>query len=580
MEHNKNKFFGMSLKYKIAFMTLVVAVIPLLIFGVTISMLYNHAFEERSNRHIQENLNVMADRLESVFSDGVLYSNYLTLNLNRIDNDKSLRQVDRDNMIKSTLNQAILIFDGIDSIVFISKEDVMYSTNYSLFEHKEEMMASSYRSRLDTTKIGKTVLFDLESDCMKRAEGKPVITMGKMITSIAYGETLGYLFINIDINQLEKSIQNEISYYLLFDSNGTCITGIQDEKMTNDLNIREEIYSEAETQSVIYEGDKYLIVRDSLKGYHWTLIGITNLSDYNVSATEIFRTLLLAGAVTTILLMILSMMLTGLLTKPLRQLKEGAEKIADGNMDVEFHFKTGDEIGRMGNIFNYMTGKIAELLKKVDYEARKKREYELALVQEQVKPHFLYNTLDIIIMLIEMNKTREAQRVTRKLADYYKNSLSSSEEIISLERELRIVEDYLDLQLMRYEDKFSYEILSDSNLEQVMVPKMTFQPLVENAIYHGLKYKENWGTIIIRAWEEGEDILLIVEDNGIGMEKEVLANMISLKEKPENHFGVYSVNHRLKLYYGEDYGIQVESRYGEGTKITIKIPAKMESLEE
>ena len=269
---------------------------------------------------------------------------------------------------------------------------------------------------------------------------------------------------------------------------------------------------------------------------------------------------------------ILGIWLTSMVTKPIILLSKGAEEIGKGNMDVEFHFKTEDEIGKLGSVFNRMTKQISGLLEKVDYEARKKREYELALVQEQVKPHFLYNTLDIILVLIEMNKTREAGRVTKKLADYYKNSLSSSEEIIPLGRELRIVEDYLDLQLMRYEDRFSYEIDADCTLEQVNVPKMMLQPLVENAIYHGLKYKEDWGTIKICVQKQENGILVEVADNGIGMTSERLEELSRLEKKPEGHFGVYSVDHRLKLYFGADTGLHFESVYGEGTRVTFYMP--------
>jgi len=212
------------------------------------------------------------------------------------------------------------------------------------------------------------------------------------------------------------------------------------------------------------------------------------------------------------------------------------------------------------------------LLKRVDEEARKKREYELALLHEQIKPHFLYNTLDIIIVLIEMKREWEAAHVVKKLADYYKNSLSSSEEIILIETEIQIIEDYLELQNIRYGEMFSYEIYVDEEAKKERIPRLTLQPLIENAIYHGLKYKGNRGTIRVEARVAEEKVIIKITDDGIGIQEEKLKEIRRFAEKAEKHFGLYSVNHRLLLYYGENSGLQIESKYEEGTCITIEIP--------
>ena len=151
-----------------------------------------------------------------------------------------------------------------------------------------------------------------------------------------------------------------------------------------------------------------------------------------------------------LVLLVVGSAVTKSITKPLENLTEGAKSLAEGNMNVHFEVRTNDEIGTLASVFQYMSVQIKELIEKVDVEATKKREYELALIHEQVKPHFLYNTLDIIIMLIDMKRYRDAQRVTKKLADYYKLSLSGSKEIISLSEEVEMIEDYyLDSQQER-----------------------------------------------------------------------------------------------------------------------------------
>lgn len=572
----KKKFWDRPLRFKISFLTVIVAFVPFFLFFGTVSIMYNRAYEQRSEQQIKENLTVMAGQIEKVFSDTVLCSNYVTLNLNTIYDDKTKHQVDRDNMIKSVLNQNLLIFDGLDSLVYLDSSGNMYSTYYNLYEKKAEISNSVYMEQLKQIKNGQTILFDIQSDCMSRSDERPVVTMGKRIIHITSGETLGFLFVNLNVKQLEESMENEITNYYLLDASDNSVAYIQEnismelEALLDSSNSKNS--QDQEMKIIKLDHTKYLLGETNISPYEWKVIGVTDLGVYNVSMNQIIRIAGIVLAVTIFLLIILSVVITKMLTKPLTQLKQGAEEIAKGNLNVEFHFEYDDEIGLFGRVFNHMTKEIARLFEQVESEAKKRSEYELALVQEQVKPHFLYNTLDIIIMLIEMNKSREASRVTKKLADYYKNSLSSSMGVIPMERELRILEDYLDLQLMRYKDKFKYEIRMDDGLAQVYVPKMTLQPLVENAIYHGLKYKEEWGTIEVTVTAKDSYAVMMVKDDGVGMDEETLQKLSQYDEKQDGHFGVYSVLHRLKLYYGEQCKIQIDSKKGEGTVFYISVP--------
>jgi len=396
--------------------------------------------------------------------------------------------------------------------------------------------------------------------------------MGKRVTHIVTGETLGYLFVNIAGDYLVQSVQNSISHYLVFDRVGNSVVDYTDGHILEDSTLCEELYKNPEVTEYQYKGEKYLIAQSTISEYGWNVIGITNLDKFNVNKQELMGIVVFVGILITILMGVVTFAATALITKPLLKLKQGAEEIANGNLNVHFNFHTEDEIGKLGDIFNTMTLKIRELLKQVDEEARKKREYELALLHEQIKPHFLYNTLDIIIVLIEMKREWEASHVVKKLAAYYKNSLSSSEEIICIEKEIQIIEDYLDLQNIRYGEKFSYKISVDERAKKEYIPKLTLQPLVENAIYHGLKYRENWGVIRVDVQIDGEEIIIKVSDDGIGIKEEALKEIQSFVEKADNHFGLYSVNHRLLLYYGEKAKLQIESKYEEGTCITIRIP--------
>ena len=592
----KEKARNMSIKYKIASMTIIVALIPMIVLILLMLFFYNRAIMQRADKQIQENIRIMSDRISSVLLSGEVCSNNLTIEFSGYYNDKSMKQVTRDNKIISQLSQSLLIYNGISSIVFLDKYDRMYSTDPALYDLKKELYESEYVKKL-SEEGGKTIMMDQTDNLMNR-EGKEIITMGKHVINIVTGAPFGYIFINMDKNYLIESSQSEISYYFLYDTDGNIISETEKKDSIYDDNELIEHLFTTDENYIKYNKESYLIAKDTIKSFPWTIIGITNLDKFNVTGKDLQFILLTTGTVTAILLLISVLFSTSYVTHPLKILHDGAEQIAEGDMSFRFRFKSKDEIGRLGRIFNYMTQRNLELLRQVDEEAKKKREYELALIQEQVKPHFLYNTLDIIIMLIEMNRSKEASRVTKKLANYYKNSLSGSEEIVTIEREIQIIQDYLDLQTMRYNDKFSYEIDVEDSIKSSEIPKMTLQPLVENAIYHGLKNKDGWGKITVTGRTDGNIAVIKVIDDGIGMPLEDLEKINRLLEDDEHyadekkklseeaeitshdstkggsHFGLYSVARRIKLYFGKEFGASIESKQNEGTTITIRVPKK------
>ncbi len=610
---SRKPFRNISLKYKIAFFTALVALIPMLTLALLMVFFYSRATLERGNRQIQENIRIMSDRIGAVLDNGTVCSNNFTISVSNYYNDRSMKSVTRESKILSEMTQDLLIYRGIDSIVYLNDNGLFITTDPALEKMEADIRSSDYIAQLKDTN-GVTYLMDAENNPMSY-EGREIVTLGKRVINTVTGSGMGYVLINMDKPNLVKSAKSEISSYFLYDRQGYCISDVFEDEIWQSPELRDRLFLGEDSEFVFngknaritfgdgvvehdtelskligasdesallyYDGATYLIGRAELNNYHWSLIGITNLNKFNVTGEELRFIMGITTGIAVILLLISIVISVTLVTRPLRVLHDGAEQIAEGDMSVRFHFKTRDEIGQLGRIFNYMTERNRELLIKVDEEAKKKREYELALIQEQVKPHFLYNTLDIIIMLIEMSRSREAARVTQKLANYYKNSLSGSDEIVTVEREIQITRDYLDLQVMRYGDKFKYRFDVDENIMQVDIPKMTLQPLVENAIYHGLKYKENWGTIEItgKVLSDEDKAVIMVRDDGIGMEEQRLKEMQDtlesgeiLEDEDKKHFGVYSVDHRMRLYYGDEYGITVDSTYGEGSTVTVSIP--------
>ena len=263
--------------------------------------------------------------------------------------------------------------------------------------------------------------------------------------------------------------------------------------------------------------------------------------------------------------------------RPLRQLYNATGEISEGNFAVRTHVKSHDEVAVLAHGFNDMAENIQILVNKVREDEQKMRKADLRLLQEQINPHFLYNTLDTIVWLIECNETEQATEMVVTLSDFFRLVLSHGQEFISIRMEEQHVRSYLQIQETRYHDIMEYHILIDPELYGYQIPKMTLQPIVENALYHGIKCKRSKGQICIRGEKKQDLLILTVTDDGVGMEEADLQDLQKEIEKPckqtDRGFGLANVNERLHMYFGAEYGVKIASRPGEGTQVTIVIPA-------
>ena len=243
-----------------------------------------------------------------------------------------------------------------------------------------------------------------------------------------------------------------------------------------------------------------------------------------------------------------------------------------------------DEITELGMSFNIMIGKIKELLDSKIKEQEELKKAELRALQAQINPHFLYNTLDTIIWMAESKKTDQVVKIVTALSNFFRISLSKGMDWITIGEEVERIRSYLTIQRMRYRDILDFKIEVAEDVAENTILKLILQPLVENALYHGIKNKRQKGMIHVRARRKGEDeVLLEVEDDGIGFTPEKLAQLRAELDddsgdiKLESGFGIGNVNKRIRLYYGKPYGLSIQSEYSTGTCVTLIIPAKMET---
>ena len=288
-------------------------------------------------------------------------------------------------------------------------------------------------------------------------------------------------------------------------------------------------------------------------------------------------------AVLTIGLAMAVMQITTGMLRPIQVLAQAAGRISEGDLDARADVDSRDEIAVLADRFNDMAGNIQTLVVKVREDEQKMRKADLRLLQEQINPHFLYNTLDNIVWLIEGNEPDEAVEMVVTLSEFFRLVLSKGKEFITIRQEEQHISSYLQIQGKRYHDILDYHIYIDPGIYEYQIPKLTLQPLVENALYHGIKYKRSRGMIEITGTQEGENLYLTVADDGVGMNEEELKKLEKEISRPcketESGFGLANVNERIRMYFGAEFGMKIWSEKGSGTRITIEIPAITEKPE-
>ena len=416
-----------------------------------------------------------------------------------------------------------------------------------------------------------------------RGERPWVITVSRGVRNFTgSGNREGVVFIDLNYSAIsELCDQNSIGskgYVFLLDQDGNVVYHPQQQQLYNELqteNIDLVMNTDKETL-MDGSGDNakiYTISRSEKTG--WTVVGCTNVAELLKDSKKARSIYVLVAAILVIVALVLSNLISRNITRPLQQLRDSMAKVQEGDFRAaEVEVTSRNEVGSLTRSFNVMTSRIQELMKQNIYEQQQKRKSELKALQSQINPHFLYNTLDSIIWMAEGKKNEEVVVMTASLARLLRQSISNEEEQVPIGQEVEYARSYLTIQKMRYKDKLEFQIQVDAQIMGVPIIKLVLQPLIENAIYHGLKYKEGKGLLIVRGYREGENAVIQIRDNGAGMDEQTLAHIFE-KHKVNyrsNGVGVYNVQKRLQLYYGMDYGITYSSRQGEGTTASIVIP--------
>lgn len=410
-----------------------------------------------------------------------------------------------------------------------------------------------------------------------------VISIGKLI-DIEKGSVLdkGILKVDISIKQLDD-LCNSLNlggsgYVFITDDDENIIYHPQQALIFAGLKEEVKPGSLGESQLVkTPSGEEVLTVTKSMSFVDWKVVGITHIDAVTEKNTRILREIFVVVPVIVLAIIMISWFISGMISSPIKELESKMRRVQKGDFDALIDLTHGEkEVVELANSYNIMVSKIKNLIEEKRLEHEAKRQSELNALQAQINPHFLYNTLDSIMWMAESGQNEEVVEMVTALARLFRISISKGRRTIQVYQELEHARNYMLIQKRRYKEKFTFNIEATDEVKELTTLKLILQPIIENAIYHGIEYMVDEGEINIKVYIEDNKLIYLVEDNGLGMDEETRQALLHREEveptKGGSGVGVRNVDERIKLSYGEHYGLEIESEIEVGTTIRIILP--------
>lgn len=581
----KDLLLNVSLRTRMLLSNIVVALIPFLMFSIVSGSIFLDHAQKTAEEHSVQLIHQVSNSMDVYVETIEKMVNYIQLELQdtpffTMETEDAPGRESETDYIRSVLENVANSHREVAGIFIATKEDLYVSTGMSRISRDPFQNERWYREASENPE---------EIQLISVVTGRNIVTnrsysiddvfsLAKAVQDPETGEVLGVILLDIRHDIIQSSINGvtigEKGFVFVMDQEDnivyTPVNGIV-------YRVNPKWVKAMEPMSVQIQGGSYQI-RSELSPYTgWRTVGVFSMDEVMSSVNTIVYILFTCVIISLVLVVIVSFKFSRTLTNPIFKLKRLMKQAESGDLTVRFNFQHNDEIGELGQSFNHMIARIDQLIQMVYVEQENKRTAEMKSLQEQIKPHFLYNTLDTISWMARDYDAEDIVRLVDALTNMFRIGLSHGKDIITVKEEITHVSNYLYIQKIRYKDKLNYVIHVDESLYAVEVPKLILQPLVENAIYHGVKAKRGGGTITITGVPEGENLVFTVQDDGAGMLQEKVEELNRrmsersvLDEKKS--FGLFYIRERIQLCYGKGYGVHVESTLGEGTRVTITLP--------
>ena len=587
-----------SIRTKLQAFFLISCLVPFIILGFISWYNYQKTINENVLFYKQQVMSLAADKLENFLSNldqyfYAVYSKNLNLNLAKIE-ERSIEGVKANLALADTISQLRSYYGLSHTLPYISilssdgdivyQNDLALTTDYSFRD-------AEWFTRFTTSK---------EQRCLSMPQLLPYHDMRYTTPTTAY---MGYahkitsynttkhqyiFYMEFDSSQIKTLLSPLIGGQngnLFLFSGSSQIYTLNKEQFSEEelINIYQSCGPDAASRTMDIDGHRYLVNLYPLEGFALSILSTNSLEEIMAGVPNLKEFMLLLIGLSLFLTILLARYFSRKLVKPIEDLKAVTYEVMNGSLEVTIPPLPKDETGELGKCIDQMLLHIRQLIQeKYQYSLREK-EMQIHTLQSQINPHFLYNTLETISSIAENEGIEQVSDIALSMADLYRYSISSSDELVPISDELTHIRNYLDIMQVRYGERICPHFHIDEEAARCRIMKLTLQPLVENAIYHGLEAKRSQGNLDVTVCAKGDFVLVTVEDDGTGMnagQLDALREKLSPGDvdsyKSNGHIGIVNVYQRLRLRFGDDCAMLLESEEGTGTKVIVQVPKNME----
>lgn len=570
-----------SIQMTIALSFTIVSVISMGILGISLYNRFVNKMEDMTTQSAEQLLNQTAINLESYLrnmrriSDAMYYSVIKDKDLatDSLDEEMNLLyEANKDNLI------SIACYTNDGRLVAAAP----VATEKNNLDIVDQEWFTEATGQMENVHFSTPHVQNLFDDPSYRYYWVVSLSQAVELTS-GGNSTLGVLLVDMNYSSIEQLLtkantDNASEYVYLMDGSGELIYHPKQKLIYTDLfsenNLVAASYEDGSHKEE-YDGEKRIVTAKTISYTGWKIVSVVPMSSFDMGISGMRMFVILLMSLSMLMIILLNQFVSANIAKPLKRLNDSVKDWEAGNMNPDIYVGGSLEVEHLGKTLRSTVAQIQELMHDILVEQEEKRKSELDALQSQINPHFLYNTLDSIVWMIEGERYEDAVFMVTQLASLFRISLSRGKTIISMEDELKHARNYMNIQKIRYKNKFTVEFQVEDAILSCCTVKLVIQPLLENAIYYGMESMDGDGEITVVGYRKGDDVYVEVRDNGLGMPDEMVDALLTENNRVRKHgsgVGLINVHNRIRLRFGEPYGLEIESCLDEGTTVRIHLP--------
>lgn len=581
MKKLKNGLKNVRIKTKIILIYISVLIISFLLSYSSIFLLNAHFTTREVGTAGIQTVGALDGNLKLLFDNVTQLSDLIYFDEDIQNSLRGIRSSSVDSSVLSTIKDSlinmILSGDYISGVYIIDRYGNFYDS-YKLSPQRinKELVKDTGWFREANTNQGEGFFIHKSEGVIVYFDDRDYITYVRQIRDKNTYRPLATLLVTIDTATIQEyfssvSDKGDNTFCIIDADGGYLVSPDQHKEDISSLLLSGETGTDG-YRRVGISGQEYIMTEKAMDIDGWKLVGLFPIAGFRAMAPYYTSALFLVVCLNIVFIFACSMALTRMIFNPLSKVESHMLMVEQGEFVTMEVDDSRNEISNLKNVFNHMTESIQNLIEKVKEEEKIIARGELDLLQAQINPHFLYNTLDAVSALALMEDYRHCFEMTQALGRFYRNSLNSGKTLVTVREEIECIRSYLTILNIRYEDKLTAEYDVEEGLLDVKILKLLLQPLVENAVHHGIKGNEGSGHIGIRIFSDGDEIILMVSDDGAGMTEERIREILEGKTVSGKHgFGLAGLRQRVTLFYGIENPLIIHSEPGIGTEVAVRI---------